>query len=141
MTDKDLIKSKINQAQIYNLNLINNSTETGLVKVPDAGALLGFFNLEACLIKESDTAKQFDFGPFSHIIFKYGDRCVIKALHKAVQIPNTDLLLVYLRQPLDMPEFMSVIIYNGTIGDTYLAKNRGAYKLVDKKKVELIGTW
>ena len=43
MTDKDLIKSKINQAQIYNLNLINNSTETGRVKVPDAGALLGFY--------------------------------------------------------------------------------------------------
>ena len=40
-----------------------------------------------------------------------------------------------------MPEFMSVIVYDGTIGDTYLAKNRGAYKLVDKKKVELIGTW
>lgn len=141
MTDKDVIKSKINQAQVYHLDLINNSTETGLVKVPDAGALLGFFNLEACLIKKSDATKQFDFGPFSHIIFKYDNHCVIKALHKAVKIPNTDLLLVYLRQPLDMPEFMSVIVYDGTIGDTYLAKNRGAYKLVDKKKVELIGTW
>ena len=141
MTDKDLIKSKINPAKIYHLDLINNITETGLDKVPDAGAILGFFNLEAGFIKESDTTKQFDFGPFSHIIFKYGDRCVIKALHKAVKIPSTDLLLVYLRQPLDMPEFMSAIIYNGTIGDTYLAKNRGAYKLVDKKKVELIGTW
>lgn len=57
MTDKDLIKSKINPAQIYHLDLINNSTETGLVQVPDAGALLGFFNLEACLIKESDTSQ------------------------------------------------------------------------------------